>query len=268
MLAPGLARRYERLLRLLADNPGWVAFSGGVDSSLVLRALREVNPEPVVALFADSPLQSEDDRIRVKRLAEALGVQLRVVAFEPLLRAEFVANSRERCYLCKKTIFSHFQEMLPQGLRLMDGTNSDDLGTDRPGLRALAELGVFSPLALIGLTKIEIRKISHWLALPSWNLPAASCLATRIPTGEMITSALLRHLERCEEVVRRHGFTHIRARPVVGRADDLVVELAREELTHLDVNPCRERLVAELRSLGVGKVTFAGRSGVFVRDIG
>lgn len=264
-LASGLARGHERLLAIVADNPGWVAFSGGVDSSLVLKVASEVNSFPIVALFADSPLQSEFDRDNVKRLADQMGVQLLVVPFDPLAWPDFVANPDNRCYLCKKAIFGQFMNLLPAGVGvLLDGTNHDDLGADRPGYQAIVELGVVSPLLLASLTKLEVRQLSKWLGLPNWNRPSASCLATRIPGGTTIARELLRYIEDCESVVRRQGFGHIRVRLVTKQPGDLIVELAREEMAREDFSFRRGKLADALRDRVKGKIIFRGRDGVFL----
>ena len=263
-LATSLARGYERLLAVIAENPGWVAFSGGVDSTLALKAAREVNYPPAVALFADSPLQSEFDRDNVKRLADQLGLQLLVVPFDPLAWVAFTANPSDRCYLCKKVIFGQFQTLLPAGLVLMDGTNRDDLDADRPGHRAIVELGVVSPLALAGLIKTEVRQLSRWLGLPNWNRPSASCLATRIPGGITIIPKLLRRIEECERLVRCRGFGHVRARLVAGQLDDLIVELAREEMDRADFSSRRESISEDLKGVVCGEVVFISRDGVFL----
>ncbi|NTV13911.1 MAG: ATP-dependent sacrificial sulfur transferase LarE [Desulfobulbaceae bacterium] len=257
-----LSQRFERLQAVVADNLGWVAFSGGVDSTLLLKVASEVNSPPAVALFADSPLQSELDRDNVKNLAELLNVQLLMVPFNPLVWSEFTANLNDRCYLCKRAIYSRFQDLLPDGCTLLDGTNCDDLGTDRPGHRAIAELGVVSPLALAGFTKMEVRQLSRWLGLPNWNRPSSSCLATRIPLGLIITQRFLRRIEACESLLRSRGFGHIRVRLVKGRPDDLLVELAREEIDRPDFNLRQEEMVEDLKRIVGGEVEFSSRTGV------
>ena len=263
-LSASLARCYERLLAVVAANPGWVAFSGGVDSTLVLKAANEVNSLPVMALFADSPLQSEFDRDHVKRLADQLGWQLVAVPFDPLAWPEFTANPGDRCYLCKKAIYSRFLTLLPIGAGLLDGTNGDDCGAVRPGYRAVVELGVVSPLVVAGLPKSEVRQLARWLGLPNWNRPSSSCLATRIPEGVKISENLLRRIEVCEALVRRHVLGHIRVRLVGGRPDDLVVELAKEEIARADFSVIGVRIREDLERLLVRDVIFSGREKVFL----
>lgn len=258
-----IVRKYQQLLAVVAANPGWVAFSGGVDSTLLLRAVVEVDSSQAVALFADSPLQSQVDRENVRALADQLGARLRVVAVAPLLGPDFLANPRDRCYLCKKTVYRYLQDLLPRGAALLDGTNLDDRDAGRPGLRAIAELGIVSPLALAGLTKAEVREAGRMLGLPSWNRPSASCLATRVPEGSAILPELLRHVEAGEEVVRAQGFGHIRLRLNGGRPDDVTVELANEEMAAPDFPARRECVDEGLRRMGIVRLLFAGRPGVF-----
>lgn len=257
-----ILRKYEQLLTVVADNPGWVAFSGGVDSTLLLRALVEVHPVHSVALFADSLLQSQNDRENVRSIADQLGAQLRVVSISPMLWPDFRANLRNRCYLCKSSVYRRFKALLPQRNLLLDGTNLDDLKACRPGQRAIEELGVVSPLALVGLTKTEIREVARRLGLPNWNRPSASCLATRIPEGFAILPELLRHIEEGEQLIRAQGFGHVRMRLNNGRPEDVTIELAREELDGPEFPARSGRLDTGLRGLGIVRLAFVGREGV------
>lgn len=255
----GIFQKYDQLLAAVADNPGWVAFSGGVDSTLLLRALIEVEPSRAVALFAYSILQSQVDRENVGHLADRLGAQLRVVEIAPLGWPDFVANPWDRCYLCKNAVYRRFQALLPRGAALLDGTNRDDLAACRPGQRAIVELGVVSPLALVGLTKAEVRETARRLGLPNWDRPSSSCLATRIPEGVAISPELLRHIEAGEQLVKAQGFGHVRLRLNSGRLDDVTVELSREEMTGLDFPARRDRVAGELRRSGIVRICFVGR---------
>ena len=261
---PSLLRKFDHLLRLLSAKPGWIAFSGGVDSTLLLPAALEAIPSETGAFFADSLLQAEVDRENSRRLAEHLGARLRIVPFQPLARPEIVANSSERCYLCKKAVYREFLKLLPEGMVLMDGTNMDDAAEERPGRRALAELRVETPLLAAELGKAEIRNLARQLGLPNWDRPSASCLATRFPRDMPIDSELLRHIEVCEAMIRRFGFGHVRVRPVTGAAGHFQVELAREEMGRADFPSFRRRISDALLGVGVGHLDFIGREGVFV----
>ncbi len=151
-----------------------VACSGGVDSTFLLKTAYDVLGENnVVALFADTPLLPPDENKDIKELAAFIGCRLVTIEFDPLAWPEFTANPLERCYLCKKKIYTAFLERLNDlGMTLlMDGTNLDDLDDYRPGLQALEELGVEKPLADAGLTKAEIRQLSRMNNLPNWNKP-------------------------------------------------------------------------------------------------
>jgi uncharacterized protein len=262
-----LKAKLTRLLRSVAAKPGWVAFSGGVDSTLLLRVALEVNPRETVAIFADSPLQAMVDRENVKRLAAGLGAPLHILPLQPLNWPEFVANSAQRCYHCKKTVYREFARLLPPGLVLLDGTNRDDARAIRPGRQALSELAVETPLLAAGLGKEEIRTLAFRLGLPNWDRPSASCLATRIPTGITITADRLSLVEACEAAIRTLGFGHIRVRPVSGGQRHLQVELAGEEMTGRGFSWARQRIAAALREIGAGRLDFVGRDGVFVNKI-
>jgi len=261
-------RKYEILLASVAARPGWVAFSGGVDSSLLLKAVAEAGPSAAVALFADSPLQSRFDRENVKQLSEFLGVQLQVVEVAPLLLPEFALNPGNRCYFCKKSIYRQFQLLLPPGRALLDGTNRDDLETCRPGQQAMDELGVVSPLVEADLRKAEVRELARRFGLPNWSRPSSSCLATRIPEGFPVTPELLRYIEERESLIRARGFGHIRLRLNDGGREDVTVELAREEMDLPDFSGHREAISQAFRQIGVVRIRFVGREGVFVSDPG
>jgi uncharacterized protein len=264
---PSLQDKFDQLRGLVAAKPGWIAFSGGVDSALLLRVALEVSPTKTGAFFADSPLQAEVDRENSLRVAGHLGARLLVVPFQPLSHPEFAGNSSERCYLCKRTVYREFRKLLPGGMVLMDGTNLDDAGEQRPGRRALGELQVSTPLLAAGLGKQEIRTLAYRLGLPNWDRPSASCLATRVPSGMTITAELLRHIEDCECMIRELGFGHIRVRPVTVDGSHSQVELAREEMCGADFSKMRRRISTALLKAGVDELDFVAREGVFVNKV-
>jgi uncharacterized protein len=205
--------KYERLLtRVKAFDPAAVAFSGGVDSTLLLRSAREALGDRVVALTVDTPYLPRRELAEAGHLARHLGVRHRILSLA--IPEEVAHNPEARCYLCKNQVFARIRAeaerlKLPH---LLDGTNFDDLGAHRPGLKALAELSVVSPLADAGLKKAEIRDLSKRLGLSTWDKPAYSCLLTRLPHGAAVTMERLERIEAAENILRDAGFAAVRVR--------------------------------------------------------
>ena len=202
-----------------------VACSGGVDSTLLAYAcVRSLGPDKVIILFGDSKLQSTELRHTIEnRLISELGetVQVRKVEVDPFSQTAFVKNSRDRCYICKKHIYRKFLDVLNslEADVLLDGTNCDDLHDDRPGLKALEELGIVSPLVDVGFRKDEIRRTAEALGLECADLPSNSCLATRIETDNAIDEEKLRSIETMEGFLHRCGYHGCRVRPPWGQGD-------------------------------------------------
>ena len=205
--------KYERLLSNLKTlDTAAVAFSGGVDSTLLLRCARETLGDRVVALTVDTPYLPRRELAEARDLARHLGVRHRV--FSMAVPDDIADNPEARCYLCKKQVFARIRDEI-QRLKiphLLDGTNADDLGAYRPGLKALAELAVISPMAEAGLTKAEIRSLSRQLGLSTWEKPAYSCLLTRLPHGAAASMVRLERIEAAENLLRDAGFAAVRVR--------------------------------------------------------
>ncbi len=205
-----------------------VAFSGGVDSSFLLHAAcATLGPSLVHAFHAQSELSPPLEAERVARIISERGCVFHPLAIEPLTWPEFAANGPDRCYHCKKKIYQTFlaDPSFPVGAALFDGTNLDDLGQDRPGLQAVAELQVRTPLADLGFTKDEIRLLSKEFFLSTWNVHSSSCLATRISQYEPITREKILLVARCEALLQKMGFMGVRVRLAGETATIFVVKM-------------------------------------------
>jgi uncharacterized protein len=190
-----------------------IAFSGGVDSSYLLYAAANY-AEKVHAYYLKSAFQPKFELKEAKHMAEQLGVDMTVLEADVLHSSQVTANPADRCYYCKKLIFSKIMEQaLKDGYyTILDGTNASDDEGDRPGMKALKEMSVHSPLRECGLTKEEIRRLSKEAGLFTWNKPAYACLATRIPTGEPITKEKLEYTEWAENYLFSLGLEDFRVR--------------------------------------------------------
>ncbi len=191
-----------------------VAFSGGVDSTLLLKVARDVLGENVIAVTSVSETFASWEKEEALDLARAIGAPLRLIHTREMDDSCFRKNPSDRCYFCKKSLFTEVRRVAEEeGIsNNADGNNADDLGSHRPGMRAAAEAGVRSPLAEAGLTKKEIRKISKGTGLPTAEKPQNACLASRIPFNEKITREKLRMVEEAEDFLRSLGIDQLRVR--------------------------------------------------------
>lgn len=208
-------QKYEQLKQILNQMGSvLVAFSGGVDSTLLLKVAADQLQERAAAITIEAPFHSRGELEEARRLAKEIGVRQIIYDASQLDLSELEDNPPERCYLCKRTIFTVCRTRAQENgfAWLADGSNSDDLLDHRPGRRALQELGVRSPLQEAGLTKADIRALSREIGLPTWDKPALACLLTRFPHGSRITADRLRMVERCEEFLRGLGFGQLRVR--------------------------------------------------------
>ncbi|MCL2153592.1 MAG: ATP-dependent sacrificial sulfur transferase LarE [Oscillospiraceae bacterium] len=220
--APGPQGQHARLQAYLNQNPRVaIAFSGGVDSSYLLYAAKIAGCD-ARAYLIKTRFQPQFEIADAKRLAETLAIPLTIGELDVLSYRDIAQNPPDRCYHCKTAIITKLWELVREdGIDVLcDGTNADDDETDRPGMRALRENGVVSPLRACGLRKDDIRRLSKQAGLSTHDKPAYACLATRIPTGTTITGTLLEAIEHAENVLFDMGFTDFRVRVIPDKQDD------------------------------------------------
>ena len=220
-----------------------IAFSGGVDSAYLLYAAMQ-NGADAKAYFVKSAFQPQFEQEDAVTLASQMGARMEVLEVDVLCKENITANPADRCYHCKKVIFETIVEAATKDgyPLLIDGTNASDDSADRPGMKALTELSIRSPLRECGLTKDEIRRLSKEASLFTWDKPAYACLATRIPTGEAITLEKLQRTEAAENFLSSLGFADFRVRSREGMAK---IQVTAEDLPRIIEN--REAVFEELK---------------------
>jgi pyridinium-3,5-biscarboxylic acid mononucleotide sulfurtransferase len=225
-----------------------VAFSGGVDSSLVLAiAARALCNDKVLAVTSNNETYLPSELDLARGFADSLGVEHLVVNTRELDNPNYASNPTNRCYFCKSTLYSDLSRLAEErGYRcVVDGANKDDEGDYRPGRKAAKKLGVVSPLSAAGVDKAEVRALAKHLRLPSWDKPALACLSSRFPYGQRITPEKLSQVAHAEEFLRREGFRQVRVRH---HGEIARLEVGPEEMEKAFAS--RERISAELKEAG------------------
>ncbi len=226
-----------------------VAFSGGVDSTFLLAAAKEALGEKVIAVTLLSGFVPENEVQEATLFATALGVRHEFIQVDELSIPGVASNPPDRCYLCKKALFTKIKVLAEKMdiQQVVDGSNLDDEGDYRPGMQALAELGIKSPLRIAQLTKEEIRSLSQMLNLPTWNKPSFACLASRIPYGEAITKEKLAMIEKAELFLMAQGLKQMRVRC----HDKLArVEVPEEDIPLLLNGEMRKKIAEAFAKIG------------------
>ncbi|MBR5337886.1 MAG: ATP-dependent sacrificial sulfur transferase LarE [Lachnospiraceae bacterium] len=255
MLSEGLKNKLDRLKEYIGELGSLaVGFSGGVDSSLLIFVAHEVLGDKALAVTCVDAAVPERELNEAKAFCRERGIRHVICSVDPLKEEEYRKNGPDRCYYCKKGIYSEISRVADKaGISYMaEGSNTDDLGDYRPGLRAVEELSVKSPLREAGLSKADVREISRFLGLPTWNKPAYACLASRFVYGEEITEDKLRMIDLAEDFLIEKGFTEERVRMHGNMAR---IEVPPGDIPRLASDEIREAVFKRFKEIGFTFVT-------------
>lgn len=229
-----------------------VAYSGGVDSTLMLQIAHEVLGERALGITAISASMPQAEREEAKALARQIGARYEIIHSHETENPNYLANAPDRCFFCKSDVYTRLVDYARANgyACVVDGTNADDTGDHRPGRQAARENGVRSPLLEVGLTKQEIRQLAKDYGLANWDKPAAACLASRVPYGTLITIPMLSQIEKAELALRNLGFRQLRV-----RHHDQVARIEVETQDFSQVIAHREQIVQAFKEIGYQYIT-------------
>jgi pyridinium-3,5-biscarboxylic acid mononucleotide sulfurtransferase len=251
-----LDQKRQKLLARLAELQSCaVAFSAGVDSTVVAKAAQLALEENAVAVTGTSASMATGELDEAKELAALIGIRHIIVPTEEFSQPDYLRNASDRCYHCKTELYTQLDRLLPQlGVRhAVNGANADDLGDYRPGMQAATEYSVLSPLADCGLTKTDVRELARQWKLPVWDKPATPCLSSRVAYGEEVTPQRLAMIDQAEQFLRSHGLRIVRVR--YHKGDLARLEVPVEALPRFAEDAFRNELIARLREIGFKFVT-------------
>ena len=248
--------KIEQLKDWFSDKQGViVALSGGVDSALVAYAAHGKLGSAALAVTADYKTLAQEELESAKKICQEIGIRHLIISYDELENEDFTKNDKERCFHCRTELSEHLKEIAQkENVQLVvDGTNIDDLGDYRPGIQALKNNGIQSPLVQVGLSKQEIRRIAKLVGLSVFDRPSNSCLASRIPWGQRVTAERLARIEVGEIFVKQIlGAKQVRVRDIGGSAK---IELGRDELSLFAEKTKLDELIAKLKLIGFDSVT-------------